>query len=92
MIIIIFFIYQLALTVGVGTVMDAKEVLILVTGIQKSNALREAIEKPISHMCTTSIFQLHPATTFLCDADATLELKVKTLKYHKDLLRIHQLD
>lgn len=81
-----------ALTVGVGTVMDAAEVLVLVTGAQKARALYEAIECGVSHQCTSSIFQLHRCTTFVCDEDATLELKVKTVRYYKDLMRIHQLD
>lgn len=81
-----------ALTVGVGTVMDAKEVLILVTGSQKANALKEAIEGGISTMCTSSIFQMHENATFVCDDDATLEIKVKTLKYFTDLMKIHKLD
>lgn len=81
-----------ALTVGVGTVMDAAEVLVLVNGAQKSRALYEAIECGVSHMCTSSIFQLHPCTTFVCDEDATLELKVKTVRYFRDLMKIHRLD
>ena len=72
--------------------MSAKEVLILVTGSQKARALYEAIECGINHMCTSSIFQLHLCTTFVCDEDSTLELKVKTVKYFKDLMKIHQLN
>lgn len=47
-----------ALTVGVGTVMDAKEVMILVTGAHKSLALHKAIEEGINHMWTASAFQV----------------------------------
>lgn len=78
-----------ALTVGVGTVMDAKEVMILITGTHKAYALHKAIEGGISHMFTVSAFQQHPATLFLCDEDATLELKVKTVKYFKGLNYVH---
>lgn len=49
-----------ALTVGVGTVMDAKEVMILITGAHKSFALYKAIEEGVNHMWTVSAFQLHP--------------------------------
>lgn len=80
-----------ALTVGVQTVFDAKDILILVTGSNKARALYEAIECGVNHMCTSSVFQTHPSTTFVVDEDATLELKVKTVKYFKDLMRIHQL-
>ena len=72
-----------ALTVGVGTVMDAREVMILITGAHKALALYKAIEEGINHMWTVSAFQQHPRTIMLCDEDATLELKVKTVKYFK---------
>lgn len=78
-----------ALTVGVSTVMDAKEVMILITGTHKAYALHKAIEGGISHMFTVSAFQQHPHTLFLCDEDATLELKVKTVKYFKGLNYVH---
>lgn len=72
-----------ALTVGVGTVMDAKEVMILITGSHKAFALYKAIEEGINHMWTVSAFQQHPRTLIICDEDATLELRVKTVKYFK---------
>ena len=78
-----------ALTVGVGTVMDAEEVLILITGANKALALHMAIEEGINHMWTVSAFQQHPRVIFVCDEDATLELKVKTVKYFKSLMHIH---
>jgi glucosamine-6-phosphate deaminase len=78
-----------ALTVGVGTVMEAREVLILITGAHKALALYKAIEEGINHMWTVSAFQQHPHTFFLSDEDATLELKVKTVKYFKGLMEIH---
>ena len=48
-----------ALTVGVGTVMDAKEVLIIITGYNKARAVREVVEGGISHMWTVSMLQMH---------------------------------
>ncbi|XP_067122639.1 glucosamine-6-phosphate isomerase 1 [Centruroides vittatus] len=78
-----------ALTVGVGTVMDAKEVMVLITGAHKAFALYKAIEEGVNHMWTVSAFQLHPRTIFVCDEDATLELRVKTVKYFKGLMRLH---
>lgn len=78
-----------ALTVGVGTVMDAKEVMILITGAHKSFALHKAIEEGVNHMWTVSAFQQHPHTIFVCDEDATLELRVKTVRYFKGLMDIH---
>ena len=74
-----------ALTVGVGTVMDAKEVLIIVNGHNKSRALRHAVEEPINHMWTISALQAHPKGIIVCDYDACTELKVGTYKYFLDI-------
>ncbi|XP_051869884.1 glucosamine-6-phosphate isomerase 1-like isoform X3 [Pristis pectinata] len=79
----------MALTVGVGTIMDAREVLILITGAHKSLALYKAIEDGVNHMWTVSALQQHPKTLFVCDEDATLELRVKTVQYFKGLLHVH---
>lgn len=57
--------------------------MILITGAHKAFALYKAIEEGVSHMWTVSAFQQHPRTVFVCDEDATLELKVKTVKYFK---------
>ncbi|GAB1608495.1 glucosamine-6-phosphate isomerase 1-like [Argonauta hians] len=80
---------SMALTVGVGTVMDAKDVLILITGSHKALALHKSVEEGVSHMWTVSAFQQHASTTFVCDEDATMELKVKTVKYFKGLMKLH---
>ncbi|XP_053735043.1 glucosamine-6-phosphate isomerase 1 [Synchiropus splendidus] len=79
----------MALTVGVGTVMDAKEVMILITGSHKAFALYKAIEEGVNHMWTVSAFQQHPQSVFVCDEDATLELRVKTVKYFKGMMHVH---
>jgi glucosamine-6-phosphate deaminase len=74
-----------ALTVGVGTIMDAREVMILAQGDNKALALYQAIEGSVNHLWTISALQLHPDSIMVCDEDATLELKVKTVKYFKEL-------
>jgi len=74
-----------ALTVGVGTVLDAKEVLIIVNGHNKARALRHAIEEGVNHMWTISALQMHPKGIIVCDEEATVELKVGTVKYFKDI-------
>lgn len=76
-----------ALTVGVGTIMDAREVMILAQGYNKAMALHHAIEGSVNHMWTVSALQLHPHSIIVCDQDATLELKVKTVKYFTELER-----
>lgn len=74
-----------ALTVGVGTVLDAKEVLILVNGHHKARALYHAVEGPINQMWTISALQLHQKGIIVCDYDACSELKVGTYKYFLDI-------
>ena len=74
-----------ALTVGVGTVMDADEVMIIVNGHNKARALRHAIEGSVNHMWTVSALQMHPKGIIVCDDEATVELKVGTVKYFKDI-------
>lgn len=74
-----------ALTVGVATVMDAKEVLIIVNGHNKSRALRHAVEEPINHKWPISALQMHKYGIIVCDYDACTELKVGTYKYFLDI-------
>ncbi len=76
---------KIALTVGVGTIMDALEVLVLVTGHNKARALHKAVEGAVNHMWTISALQLHPHSMIVCDEDATIELKVGTYKYFKEI-------
>ena len=74
-----------ALTVGVGTVMDAEEVMIIVNGHNKARALRHAIEGSLNHLWTVSALQMHPKGIIVCDDESTIELKVGTVKYFKDI-------
>lgn len=76
---------RLALTVGVGTILDAREVMILARGYGKAQAVYQAIEGGVNHMWTVSALQLHPHALVVCDDDATLELKVKTVRYFREM-------
>ncbi|GAA5815754.1 Glucosamine-6-phosphate isomerase 1 [Mucor flavus] len=80
---------KLALTVGVATVMDAREVVVLITGAHKAIALAKCIEEGVNHMWTVSAIQMHPKGLIVCDEDATLELHVKTVKYFKSIEHVH---
>ncbi|KAK5169791.1 glycine decarboxylase subunit P [Saxophila tyrrhenica] len=71
---------KMALTVGVGTVMDAREVVIIITGAHKALALQKTIEGGVNHMWTLSALQMHSHAMIVVDEDATLELQVKTVK------------
>lgn len=73
-----------ALTVGVQTVLDSREVLILVNGYKKARALQNVVENGINHMWTLSALQMHPNSIIVCDEEATMELKVGTVKYFRE--------
>ena len=77
-----------ALTVGVGTILDAQEILVIISGSGKAQALHHAIEGSISQMWTISSIQAHPNVIIACDEDATAELKVGTYKYFKDIEKV----
>lgn len=74
-----------ALTVGVGTIMAAREVLIMASGAGKARALRHAIEEGVNHLWTVSCLQLHPKALIVCDEAATDELRVGTVRYFKEI-------
>jgi len=74
-----------ALTVGVATVMDARCVMIIVSGHNKARALEQAVEGGVNHMWTVSCLQLHPHGIIVCDDAATVELKVATVRYFGDI-------
>jgi glucosamine-6-phosphate deaminase len=76
---------KLALTVGIGTVMDAGEVLIVVNGHNKARALQQAVEGSVNHLWTITALQLHSKGIIVCDEAATVELKVGTYGYFKDI-------
>ncbi len=77
-----------ALTVGVGTVMDAREVMVLVNGHAKARALQAAVEGGVSQMFTISALQMHKHGIIVCDEAATDELKVGTYRYFKDIEKL----
>lgn len=77
-----------ALTVGVGTVMDAREVLILCNGHHKARALKAAVEGPVTQEWTISALQTHPHGIIVTDEEAVVELKVGTYRYFKDIERM----
>lgn len=76
---------KLAMTVGVATVLSAKEVLVLAFGHKKARALQQAVEGPYTHTCTLSALQAHQHGIIVCDELAAGELKVNTWRYFKDI-------
>lgn len=74
-----------ALTVGVGTVMDAKSVMLIVNGHNKARALHHGVEGGVSQMWTISALQMHPKAIIVADEEACGELLVQTYRYFKDI-------
>lgn len=79
---------KMALTVGVGTVLDAREVLIVITGQSKADALLKCVEHGVNHMYTMSALQNHPNSCLVVDDAATSELRVRTVRYFKGLEQV----
>lgn len=79
---------RMALTVGIQTIMNAREVIIVATGPHKAVALEKGLEGPVNHMWTLSALQLHQHPLIVCDRDATLELKVKTVRYFESIEQV----
>jgi glucosamine-6-phosphate deaminase len=65
---------ELAITMGISTIMDAREVLLLATGPKKAEAVEKMIEGPVSAMAPASILQMHERVTVLLDRDAASAL------------------
>lgn len=71
--------------VGVGTIMDAEEVMIIGTGPKKAKAISHVVEGSINHMWTASILQMHKHAIVVCDEAATKELSKPCISYFKDI-------
>ena len=64
-----------AITMGVGTILEAHRILVLVTGAEKSEIVAKAVEGPITAMVTASVLQLHPRCTVVVDEAAAASLQ-----------------
>jgi glucosamine-6-phosphate deaminase len=74
-----------ALSVGIATVLDAKEVLILALGPKKANAVQHCVEGTVTHVWPISSLQTHPCGIMVCDDAAATEVKVSTYRYFKEI-------
>ncbi|MCQ6271746.1 glucosamine-6-phosphate deaminase [Pseudarthrobacter sp. R1] len=70
------------LTQGLGTIMDARHVILVATGAQKAQAVREFVEGPVSAICPASVLQFHPHATVLLDEAAASALKLADFYRH----------
>lgn len=66
-----------AISMGVGTILEARTCVMVVNGKNKAEALAAAVEGPVTSMITASALQLHPDTIVFCDAPAAAGLKMR---------------
>ncbi len=74
-----------ALTIGIGTIMDAHEVIIMASGANKADAIHQAIEGSINHKWTITALQMHRSAIIVCDEAAAQKLSAPTVEYFKSL-------
>lgn len=80
-----------ALSVGIGTVIDSKEVMVLINGHNKARALAATVEGPVSNRCTCSALQYHNNAIIVCDEPACGEITVDSYRYFLDAERNERL-
>jgi glucosamine-6-phosphate deaminase len=78
-----------AITMGIGTILEAKKIILLATGVTKADAVAKAIEGPVTASLTASALQLHPDVTFILDEDAASELTQR--EYYRQVLEMTKL-
>jgi glucosamine-6-phosphate deaminase len=66
---------ECAITMGIGTILEAKRILLLASGASKATPIAQAIEGPVTASITASALQLHPDVTFIVDQQAGAQLK-----------------
>ncbi len=66
---------RLSLTMGISTIMEAQEILLIATGAGKAEAIKNTIEGPVSAFCPASILQMHAKVVVVIDKAAAQELK-----------------
>jgi glucosamine-6-phosphate deaminase len=77
---------QCAITMGIGTILEAKRILLLASGSSKASAIAQAIEGPLTASVTASALQLHPDVTFIVDQAAGSQLKQQ--EYYRRVLEM----
>jgi glucosamine-6-phosphate deaminase len=77
---------QCAITMGIGTILEAKRILLLASGSSKATAIAKAIEGPLTASVTASALQLHSDVTFIVDREAGAQLKQQ--EYYQRVLEM----
>lgn len=66
-----------AITMGVGTILEARRIILLANGAHKANAIARAVEGPVTAMITASALQMHPSVLVFIDDEAGAELTMR---------------
>ena len=66
-----------AITMGIETIMEAREVVLIATGPHKAEAVRNMVEGPVSTFCPASMIQFHRHATVILDEDAATRLQLR---------------
>jgi len=82
---------SLAITMGIGTILDSKKILLLATGSSKAKAVKDLVEGPMSASCPASALQMHPDTIVIVDTEAAADLE-HTEYYQKVKTETEQLE
>lgn len=72
-----------AITMGIGTIMEARQLLVLASGDSKARAIKKTLEGPVTAMVPATIVQLHRNAQILIDEPAASEL---TYRHHKGIM------
>ena len=75
-----------AITMGIGTIMEAKEILLLAFGESKQDAVKGLVEGPITSMCPASILQMHPNVKVIIDIAASK--KLSKIDFYKEKTKL----
>ena len=78
---------SLAITMGIGTIMEARNILLIGLGKHKSKAVAEMIEGPLSSFCPSSILQNHGNVTIILDKHAASGLKLNDYYIHAEKMK-----
>jgi len=79
---------RFAITMGIGTIMEAKEILFIASGKGKAEIVAKALEGPVTSLITSSILQIHPKVVVIIDEDAATCLQRKDYyKYAEEQAR-----
>lgn len=76
---------ECAITMGIGTIIEAREILLMGAGHAKREAVASAVEGPVTASVPASALQLHPRVTVLLDREAAAGLR--HLDYHERVMR-----